>query len=215
MKYRILTLTLFALLVSAQGLLHAYPSALNVVPTASILPAGTIQLGYESDGHSQPFADGRVQYLYSQIGIRDRLEVGVDLYDIGGAKEPAFNAKVLLLPEAIGTPALALGVMNVTKGTTPGTYLVGTKNIGRWGIHAGIEHQADQTWGLLGANFAVNQKISLLGDYQSGDGRQGTVGVYYAVTPALGVNVYYAKNNTDSSADYLGLYVGYAFSAKK
>ena len=83
------------------------------------------------------------------------------------------------------------------------------------GLHAGAETQADQTWALLGAYYAVTPKLYLLTDYQSGTGRQGTLGAFYYITPDLGVNLYYAKNNTDSKNDYVGLYVGYTFSATK
>jgi len=214
MKYRILTLTLFVLLMRMQSLLHAYPTGLNVIPSADILPAGNIRIGYESDGNKQPFDNGHVQYLYTQVGIRDRLEAGVDLYDVGGAKVSTFNAKLLLTPERNHLPELSVGVLNVANGISPGAYLVGTKNFGPLGVVAGAEHQSGDTWALVGAYYAVTPKFYLLGDYQSGSGRQGTVGAYYYFTPALGVNIYYAKNNTDSHADYVGAYIGYTFSAK-
>lgn len=214
MKNLILTLAMFMLLMSTQCLLKAYPTSLNVVPTANILPAGDIQLLFESDGHSNPFEKDSTQYLYSQIGILDHLEVGVDLYDFGGENVMTYNAKVQLMPESDRLPAMAIGAMDISKETTPGSYLVGSKNIGPWGLHAGIAHQADQTWAMLGTNFTVNQKISLAADYQTGDGQEGTVGVNYSLTPAMGLSVYYSKNNTESSADYVGAYIGYCFSTK-
>ncbi|MEI7834497.1 MAG: hypothetical protein WCJ56_15015, partial [bacterium] len=116
-------LVAFALLITGIPA-SAYPSALNLIPTAAVLLANTAVFGYEIDGHQQPFdSTGRAQTLYSQVGIDGKLEAGVDLYSFTDGNTATLNAKYLLLEGTDELPAVAVGAFNVNKNGSPDYYL--------------------------------------------------------------------------------------------
>ena len=215
MKKNITIVALFVITLLASNLsAFAYPGALNVVPTADVLGSQNIRIGYETDGNKHPFYTGNIQYLYTQAGIGNRAEAGVDLYGLFDTNTPTVNAKYLILPGGTNTPAVAAGIYGVNKLSKPSYYLISTTAFGKFRATVGGQKQGGDTWALLGADYAVTPEVTLLADAQTGTGRQATLGVYYVATPELGLNVYYARNNTSRSSDYYGLYVGYTFSTK-
>jgi len=194
---------------------QAYPTCLNVIPTADVLVNGSIQLAYESDGKNTPVDHDCTGYTFTQIGIGGRVEAGVDFCDVTGETDKLFNAKYLLLGESIAVPAVAAGVMNVGNDSDASYYLVGTKGFGKSRFHAGAQTQNGSSWGLFGMDFAASKSVKLLFDWQTGPGRGHTAGISWQATPALGVLLYYLRNNSAElreSGDFVGLWVGYSLN---
>lgn len=196
--------------------LPAYPTSLNLIPTADILEANNLRLAYESDGKGQPFGQPNFQYAYSEYGIGDKFEFGVDIYDITNAKDAYYNAKYLLLPESRHLPALAAGVWLVSDVTRPAYYLTGHKSLNQLRIHAGVQEQSGGGWLQFGVDYALSPKLSLLADYQTGSERYHTLGLFCTPVSQISINVYYAHNNTPAlrGTDYLAAYVGYTLPLK-
>jgi hypothetical protein len=210
------TLAATAILVAGSGRAHAYPTALNLIPTADIMGPSSFRLGYESDGHNQPFGSSRYQYAYTQVGLTPRLEAGADLYGFGSSNETALNVKYLLSPESKKSPAVALGVMSVGNGLSPSYYAVGFRSFNKFRFHAGAQTQSDAGWMLLGADYALTPQVSILADAQTGDSRCKTLGVYWQASPKTAIGVYACQFNSSSSSssDYIGGYALYTFPLK-
>ena len=139
----------------------------------------------------------------------------MDFCDVAGENDKFFNAKYSLLGESIAVPAVAAGVMNVANDSDASYYLVGSKGFGKSRFHAGAQTQDGSSWGLFGMDFAASKSVKLLFDWQTGSGRGHTAGVSWQATPALGVLLYYFRNNSvelRESSDFLGLWVGYSFN---
>ena len=194
----------------------AYPTALNLIPTADILEANNLRVAYESDGKNQPFGQPNFQYIYTEYGIGDRLEFGVDGYDVTHAGQLYYNAKYLLLSENASIPAIAAGVWTVSAETQPAYYLTGYKSLNKLRLHAGVESQAGTGRLQFGVDYTLTPDLSVLADYQTGVGRYHTIGLFYTPTSRIGINIYYAHNNTPAlrGTDYLAAYVGYTLPLK-
>lgn len=201
------------LMLSAAAL--AYPGGLNLIPTTDVLAANSFRLGYEADGPDQPFDTGYTEYIYSQFGVTDRLEVGLDVYDVDGASMEYFNAKYLLTSENGSTPAVAAGTMLVGSDSKPSFYAVGSRSCMGGRLHFGVQNQSDRTWGLFGVDYPISEQFFLLADYQTGRGLYHTVGIYWQQSDSLGATVYFVRNNTASlrdSGDYVGLNLAYTWA---
>jgi len=216
---KLFTLTVIAVLAAfvLPVALWAYPSALNLAPCADILGANQLRIAYESDGHNQPYDDGNLEYIYTQIGIGGKFEFGVDFYDVRHASDKFFNAKYLVTAEKENTPAIAIGTRNISDVSKTSYYALGCKTYGKARLHFGGETQDGVTTGILGTDYLLAKGVSFLADYQSGQTHYSTAGVYWQATPAIGFNLYWARNNTSAlrdTYDYVGAYAAYTLTLK-
>lgn len=199
---------------------YAYPGACVLIPTCDTMAAKSIRLSYEAEGHTNPYDRGYTEYLYTQIGIGGRLEVGADVYDIKSIYSPApvyYNAKYLLLKETAKYPALAAGTMLIGNNVSASYYIVGCKSFKQTRLHLGAQTKNNDTWALIGSDYALGHGLSLLADWQTGDGRYQAYSIYWQTTPSIGLTLYYATNNTSelkSSTDYVAFNIGYTFTYK-
>ncbi len=197
--------------------LCAYPSALNLVPTADMMGANQLKLSYESDGHNQPFGDEQAEYIYSQVGIGDKLEFGVDLYDIRHSNEAFYNAKYLVTAEKDNVPAIAIGARCISAVCKTSLYAVGYRSFEKARLHFGAETQDGENYLMFGADYDLGSGVSLLADWETGVGQYSTAGIYWQASKAASLGLYWAHNNTASlrdTYDYLGGYVAYTFTLK-
>lgn len=193
----------------------AYPGALNLIPTTDVMSKDSLRLAYEADGKNQPYDSGYTEYIYTQFGVSDKLEVGFDVYDVDGASTKYFNAKYLVTAGDSRLPAVAVGTMLVGSESKPSYYAVGSRNYGETRLHAGIQSQSNRTWGIFGLDHAISDRLCLLADYQSGSGKYHTLGICWEQSPSLGVTLYFVRNNTASlrdTEDYVGLNLAYTIS---
>lgn len=195
---------------------EAYPGALNLIPIPDVLGSREMRFAYESDGHKSPFGNREASYLYTEFGMGRNVEVGADLYDVSGANVTYLNAKYRINPESGVRPALAVGVMNVANGIDPSYYAISAKTVGRSHAYLGVQSQGGRTSAMLGSDYKLTEKTSLLFDWQTGSGYWSTAGIYWQAKPAVGVTLYFVRNNDRglSDTDYLGLNVAYTFSEK-
>ncbi len=193
----------------------SYPSSLNVMPTVDVVGERAYSAQLEADGHDSPFGSDRALSFYSVVGIAERAEVGFDILDLQGETEACADAKYLVVPGEDGKWPLAVGIMDVKHGGCPFYYAVTAKEFdpphsGR--IHLGLGWDGDCLVPQAGADYYPSDYLGLLADYQQGDERYATLGLYYQTTDEVGVLCYYARHNTDSESDYLGLNVSLAGS---
>jgi len=183
-----LILAFFSVLSCARVL--AFPTSLNVMPTADLVEPGSLRLEFENDGYSRPFSSGCESYWLAQVGISPRLEAGLDLYHYDGTTEPALNAKYLLIGEG-RYPQAAIGVLDVCRGLKPFWYLVLARDVGLLRLHAGAARSGSSHSALLGAELQIGRGLYLLSDWRSGPEGYATAGIYWerrgsAVNIAIG-----------------------------
>jgi hypothetical protein len=193
--------------LAAQASAWAYPFSLNLMPTVDLVGARAYSVQLEADGHYNPFGSDRYLSLYSVVGLDERAEAAFDILDLQGETEACADAKYLLLPGDDGEWPLALGVMDVTRGACPFYYAVTAREFNLARLHLGLGWDGDRLVPQIGADYYPGDTLGLLADYQRGDDRYATLGLYYQPTAQVGLLCYYAEHNTDSESDYLGLNV--------
>lgn len=198
-------LTLSALLSVMPAM--AYPTSINTIPSADVMPRGNIRLELEADGDPTPFASGSSLGAYLQVGLSDRLEIGLDALDLNHEADWQPNLKYQLWTESEARPALAVGLMDMD-GRRPlkNAYLVLSRQIDQIRVHGGL-WRVEGTHGVLGLEYYWDDLTGGLLDWTSGPEGYGTIGLYRALGASLYSTLYYARNNTRGSGDFVGLNV--------
>lgn len=191
----------------APGIVMAYPTAISVVPSCDIAAPKTLVLAYESEGHRQPYDTGYGEYFFSQIGLTDKIEAGLDIYDYNHSSKPYYNAKYLLYSESKERPGVAAGFM--LAGNHSGTlyYAIASSAFNNIRFHFGFGAEPGVKKLLLGASYTINDKLSLAADYQSAGTGCFTGGVNYSVNDESSIYLYDTiYNDSDRDDDnYIGL----------
>lgn len=192
----------------------ASPGALNLIPCVDMMKTQSLRLAFESDGHNQPINNDSTSYVYAQYGLSDKWEVGIDFFGVNNSDEQTvLNAKYLVTKEDGKRPGVALGVWQVGENSKPAYYAVGCKKVMKdTRVHFGVQTQGESTWGMLGMDYALTDNLYFMADWQTGSGKCHTAGFYWTPTPVIGVQVYYARNNSSElrkSDDYLGVYISH------
>ncbi len=206
---RFLFACVVGLALGLPGLAWAYPTSLNIVPTADVLEPGALSVQVESDSHPTPFSPGAVGYVLTQVGLTSRLEAGVDLMDINAGARLLVNAKWQFLAEDARAPAMAVGLLDMEHGTElNGCYLALAKDVGSLRLHAGWlmggGHRA-----MLGAEYWPTERTGVYADWTTGAGAYHTLGLTQDVGHGLWLSTYYARGNTGGEGDFAGLGVGW------
>jgi hypothetical protein len=161
---------------------QAAPTGLNLMPTADLLAAEEAVSEFEVDG-ARLFDSECSQWALLQVGVSDRVEVGVDrCFD--GEKDTFGNAKLLLAREGRG-PAVALGVQNVAPGAQAQPYLSLAKDVGRARLHLGAIRLDGRVEAMAGIERGIGDRLTLLLDHVTGDGAATGVGLSVNVAPGL------------------------------
>ena len=193
--------------LSCVGPVLAYPTSINIIPSADLMPRGEARIELELDGDPTPFASGSSLGAYFQVGLTDRLEVGLDALDLNHEADWQVNLKYQLWTESEARPAVAVGLMDMD-GRRPleNAYLVLSRQIDQIRVHGGL-WRVEGTHGVLGLEYYWDDLTGGLLDWTSGPEGYGTVGIYRALGGSLYSTLYYARNNTRESGDFVGLNV--------
>lgn len=193
------------------GIVMAYPTSISVVPSCGVAEPKTLVLAYEAEGHRQPYDTGYGEYFFSQIGVTDKLEVGVDIYDYNHTSTTYYNAKYLVFSESKEKPGLAAGFM--LAGNHSGTlyYAMASRTFNGICCHLGFGAEPGVKKLLLGASYTINDKFSVAADYQSARSGCFTGGVNYSLSNDSSIYLYNTiYNDSDSDDDnYIGLNYSY------
>ncbi|CUH94540.1 putative secreted protein [Propionispora sp. 2/2-37] len=173
-------------------------TGLIAIPSADVLGSGQAAAGYY---HIGPHDHG-VLTFHAAAG----MEVGA-AYSEQGPGGMRLQAKVSLLPEAMLTPAVALGVEDITGEQQRSWYAVASKSLpdgirlhigagnGRFdGLFAGVEKRLKRVSVLPGKTFPA---AALMAEY---DGSSMNVGIRFMVNPAVKIDTGWRDHHT-----YFGL----------
>jgi len=181
----------------------AYPTSLNIIPTADLLDPGSMRIEFENDGYSRIFTADSESYWLFQTAVGPRLELGVDVYD---TEEPNYmaNAKYALLAESDRSPALAFGALDVGEGGPPSYYLAAAKDFGPSRLHAGGIGDRHKVNPMLGCEFQVARSSWLLFDWIDGDENYLTAGIYLETRsgPAFNIAVGFPNSGENSNLTF-------------
>lgn len=196
----------------ATGVVGASPSALNLIPTGDVMDYGSFNIQLEADGEPTPFSSGNGKYLLSQFAIMEGLEVGVDLYEFGTSAQTVLaNAKWQFMQETDSTPAIAVGLQDLTRnGLLSSWYVSASKDVGALRLHLGYMDNADDDGrGMLGLERYFGDRTCVMLDYTTGPEMYHTAGAYYDLGDGLWGGLYYARNNTRGVGNFVGLNLYY------
>ncbi len=183
----------------------AYPTSLNLIPSADVMDARTVRVALELDGHATPFSEDAGLYLCTQFGVTDRLEIGFDLNEINYDSDWAVNAKWQVVPENDSTPAVAIGVWDATRwGALSDWYVVASKDAGNCRLHGGFRHNGPNR-GFVGAEYFVTDRFEFMADWTTGHDEYLAGGAFYDLGHGLGTFAYYARSNSTRDGDFVGL----------
>ena len=189
----------------ASSLALAVPTSLNLLPTADVAGKGKYLIELEIDGHATPFASGAQDWLLTDVGIGDRLEVGVNRVEGPGLSRWTMDSKLQLVPESERMPALAIGATDITRRDEGATwYVLGTKGLGP--VRATVGYQRDSFGRLmLGGAYNITSRLTLQSDWTSGPGGTGTLGVCQDIGHSRCLLLYYARSNSGNEGNFTGL----------
>ncbi|MCS7225342.1 MAG: hypothetical protein NZ959_12445 [Armatimonadetes bacterium] len=181
----------------------AYPTSLNVIPTAEVLESGQMRLELEQEGFPSLTSSRAHSLILFQMGLGRSWEVGIDFYDVRRSQEPFLNAKFQIQRQVRRQPSLAVGVLNVGRRGTPAFYAAMSQRVGSGGIHLGAMKRAGRGDWLLGAEYPVGPRLWLLSDWTSERDGWITLGVYGEWASGFGVTVAYGRPNRSSGSHLL------------
>ncbi len=190
----------------------AYPTSLDLIPTADVLDRGVARFEVEADGAHTPFTGDADVYLLAQYGLTGRLEVGVDCFGLAGGSRLQPNAKWQFVPEGRGVPAMAVGVTDLGRmGVFSQWYLALAKDVGPVRLHAGC--LTDNAFrGLFGVEYPVTDHTEVLADWITGADGYSSLGLWQELGHGLSVTGYYAHRNTRDDGDFVGLDLSWEIS---
>ncbi len=212
---RVYALILMAAALGSGSPAWAWPTSLNLIPTADVLDRGTARFELESDGSHTPFTGDTDAYLCTQYGLTSRLEIGADCLDLAGDARLQANAKWQFVPEHRDVPAMAVGVADMGRvGLFSQWYLALAKDVGPLRLHAGCLTD-DALHGLFGAEYRIGDHTEVLADWTSGAGAYSSLGLWQDLGRGLSMTAYYARNNTPDDGDFVGLNLSWETSLRR
>ncbi len=164
----------------------AAPTGLNIIPTADLLGAGEAALEYEVDG-VHLFDSDCSSWALLQIGVSDRVELGVDRC-LDGETGNFANAKILLAGERRG-PAIALGIQNVARDADAQPYLTLAMDLGGARLHLGGIRIDGDLEGVAGLEHGIGDHLSVLLDHVTGPDAATGLGLSTEVSSGLSLTV--------------------------
>ena len=159
-------------------------TGLMLTPTADTLKTGGFDFGavFLNNNNNTTFLSGNV-------GLLDSLEVGAAMVSPEhGDSEGIINAKFGLMKETLATPALAIGVSDLTDNLDSTPYVVASKSLALSGenswaprLHVGVG--GGRLSGLFaGLSATVNKQMQLMVEYDTND---VNFGLQFAATDNL------------------------------
>jgi hypothetical protein len=187
-------------------LARAFPTSLNVIPSADHMTRGTVRVEVELDVAASPLGEDPLWQLYTQVGVTDRLEVGFDWWDVNQDSQWQANAKYQVVRESDRRPAVSVGLFDITRGELANPYVVASKEAGSFRLHAGALHD-DTLRGMLGAEVYLSDDSELIADWTTGPWAYATLGYYRELADEVGALLYGGLCNTRAEDDFVGLNV--------
>lgn len=195
---RMLILTALAMLVAQCAL--AAPSSLNLMPTADVLGHGEFAIEYEND--AEPLLSSECdQYVLIQVGLLDRLELGVDRC-FHGAKATYWNFKLLVREEDESGPAIAVGVQNIVEGDDNQPYLALAKEVRGARLHLGAIRLYEETEAMAGVEYWLSDRVTLAADHMTGVNGATTLGGWVALNDSWYLSLARVMSPTEDWDDY-------------
>jgi len=185
-----------------------------LMPTANLNSPRAVYLSKEQYGAPNGYYHTATHCLYTQFALTERFDFGVDFIglDSDQPSQTIGNARFVLLPESKRLPGVAVGVMNLTAGSSPVYYAVGTRTVSFGAVHLGAFRQGNGiSWG---AGVQTTLPIGLdvaLEYFHAPDGSAYTsVGAGWQVSDALSISTYYSRHSRSRDGDVFGVSLSFA-----
>ncbi len=186
MRFVLFCIALGLLTAMATPSMAAY-SGLIVIPTADTTGKDEYSVALRNEGESRvPKLDGR--RLFTEIGIGDRVETGID-FDLskGGDTAAAINFKYAFLASPKRGLFMAAGIDGMDHSVRSVPFVVATQCFSLARLHlGGIRTEQRNRW-FVGADTCFSDKWTFMADYVGGDENGSSLGVNHQVNDAFGV----------------------------
>lgn len=192
--------------------LVAAPTSCCMIPTADVLETGSVYLELENDGYPAVGDSDSTTYGLVQVGIVPRVEIGLDRIHESGDTDDLFNVKYLALDESKSRPALAVGLMDLSKGQRASWYGIGTKSFRALRVHAGYIHADYADGAMLGCDYSLGSDTCLIADWMNGTGNYLTLGINRQLKKGFAVTLMYGFPNDHSASKLAVANLSYTFS---
>jgi len=199
------------LLVVSLSPAWAGPTGLTVIPTADLLEPATASLEFEAEGRHVPFGGDCDRFVLSQIGLPQRLELGIDGC-VTSSEGPWLNAKWVMMSETLRCPAVAVGLQSVGKDTTAEPYLALSRDVGRIRLHTGAIRLEHHTSWIFGVESSLDPGLAVCGDYVSGTAGTTSLGLSWEVSDTVSVAAARIFANNSEEEDNWYFNIGYAIA---
>jgi len=171
------------LMIALAQCAYAAPTGLNVMTTADVLGHNEVALEYQNDG-VRLFGDDCSHWALLQLGLLDRVELGVDrCFD--GEMGTFGNAKVLLQEEEETRPAVAVGVQNLADGESAQPYVVLAKDTAGARLYLGVIRLDGDIEIMAGVECGLSEPVTLMVDHVTGEESASGVGLGVDLTEGL------------------------------
>lgn len=206
------TLTLLLGFQSVSGAL-AIPETVVFMPTAGLNTPRSLYLATEQFGVPRYYSQTRTRCLYTQLMLTERFDFGVDFVglDNNQPRQTVGNARFVLTPETQRLPGFSVGALNITEGTSPTFYLVGTRTTSLGRFHLGTYRQGDRSGWSGGYQARLPFGLDVTVEYfKFPDGTAYTsFGAGRQLNDALYLYTYYSRHHQTRDADLFGVYLAF------
>jgi len=195
-----------ALVLVAAGAACCYPTSLNYVPTAETLGAGNALLEFTNYGYTAIFSAESTTGFLSQFALGDCLEFGADKYETEDSSETYFHVKLRVTAEKGRRPALAFGLMDISRLGPPTSYFVASKSIGSIRTHVGFLRGSYSHGTMLGIDADLSDALWFSADYLPGESNHLRLGISHSLGSDTWVQLSFGMpNSRDAGASELAL----------
>lgn len=171
----------------------ATTKGLNQIVTPDIQPLGVLSVSFQDENR----AIGNPQQIQLELGLTNSFEVAI--FQGLSPVKTILNAEYAIIPNK---PFLvSTGLLGTQNADRYQPFLEGGYYTGKAEIIAGIQMQDSSLFGVFGLSYQATPRLLLASDYISGSASFATVGVTYAITPALSFNpALYISNSSPHRA---------------
>jgi hypothetical protein len=188
-------------------LLLSPAAAQLVIPTAGVLEVGEYCLEAEFESIWRHRIDEN-RLLATAAGVAPSLEVGL-AFDLSSGADPRLllKAKYQLREDSPGGPAVAVGVSGIGRGVKAMPYLAASHDFKPLCGHAGIASIDGTGCWFIGADYPLNDRLTLMVDYINGSENLGSLGCGYQINDHTGllVGVLRPNDSQESTGFYINL----------
>lgn len=182
---------------------HCCCGALLLAPTTDVVPYGGYSLEVQQDSTADSQFKDATRFVNTEFGLARNIEVGVD-FDISDEAEgrAIANSKYRFGLDKKTGAAVAVGAQSINGNFKSIPFVTASLPLPHLRLHAGALRSEGNTRLFGGVDVPVSDKLTLLGDYISGNEFFASAGLIYTFTENFSLLTYAQFPNDGSDVIY-------------